>query len=355
MKNKLSIMAALLAAAFTTAPFTAQPDCVLTVESAAYVVDISGSMMEKLSVRAGEEPERKAQKILLVREAVQQINTLAQKRGPLPASLFTVAPYTNQMPLAERSAEDFGRGLEKLNPKLEVFGRPTWVGERAQARFNEAVGRPQTVILFTDGGFSKERRDPVEVLKDFYAANPQSCIHFVSLAQTDEQRAGVESLASLKACSKTVAVEDLLAQRAALERFVAEVFPIECKEPEKAPAVTFKGVNFDFDKATLTPEAKELLNRALEVIRGRPSGERIRIVGWTDWFGSDAYNAGLSKRRAAAVKAYLVLHGVDAARIEETGSGKSFRYTNETKHGRWLNRRVDLILGDSALVSEDAR
>lgn len=354
MKTKLSIMAALLAA-FSTAPSAAQPDCVLTVESAAYVVDVSGSMMEKLSVRAGEAPSREAQKILLVREALEEINALAQKRETLPTSLFTVAPYTNRLPLAERPVETFGQALEKLNPKLEVFGRPTWVGERAQSRFNEAVGRPQTVILFTDGGFSKEHHDPVEVLKDFYTANPQSCIHFVSLARTDAQKAGVESLAGLKACSKTIAVEDLLAQRTALERFVASVFPEECREPEKAPAVTFKGVNFDFDKSTLTPEAKKLLNRALEVIRDRPAGEHIRIVGWTDWYGSDAYNAGLSKRRAAAVKAYLVLHGVDAARIEEVGSGKSFRYTNETTHGRWLNRRVDLILSDSALVSEDAR
>ena len=39
----------------------------------------------------------------------------------------------------------------------------------------------------------------------------------------------------------------------------------------------------------------------------------------------------------------------------DEGKGKSFRYSNESKHGRWQNRRVDLILGDGAVVSKDAQ
>lgn len=54
------------------------------------------------------------------------------------------------------------------------------------------------------------------------------------------------------------------------------------------------------------------------------------------------------------MKVFLVEHGVAENRISEAGRGKSFKYTNKTRHGRWQNRRVDLILGDGALVSEDA-
>lgn len=200
-------------------------------------------------------------------------------------------------------------------------------------------------------------KDPGETIKAFYAVNPQACVHFVSAARTEAEKAGVQELAVLKACSQVIDLERAAKDAKARADFVGHVFPENCTPVTKAsaPAVLIQGVNFDFDKDVLTAEARKLLDHAAAVIKARAPDEIIHIVGWTDYFGSDAYNAGLSRRRAAAVRAYLTSKGVAASRISDEGKGKSFRYNNESKHGRWQNRRVDLILGDGAVVSEDAK
>lgn len=134
--------------------------------------------------------------------------------------------------------------------------------------------------------------------------------------------------------------------------FVAETYWRDC---EKAPVLEIQGINFAFDKFDLTAEARKTLDEALAVVRKRPADEKITIVGWTDWTGSDAYNARLSENRAKRVAAYFVEKGIDAKRLSWQGAGKSFKYSNKTAHGRWLNRRVDLVFGEGseALISKD--
>jgi OmpA-OmpF porin, OOP family len=59
--------------------------------------------------------------------------------------------------------------------------------------------------------------------------------------------------------------------------------------------------------------------------------------------GTDIYNIGLSDRRAASVKAYLVKKGVDESRLTSTGYGASTPVAdNKTAAGRQKNRRVEL-------------
>ena len=67
------------------------------------------------------------------------------------------------------------------------------------------------------------------------------------------------------------------------------------------------------------------------------------IEGHTDWIGTDAYNQGLSERRANSVMDYLVDHGVAASRLSTTGFGESRPIaSNQNREGRALNRRVEL-------------
>jgi len=70
----------------------------------------------------------------------------------------------------------------------------------------------------------------------------------------------------------------------------------------------------------------------------------IRIVGYTDNEGSPKYNLQLSKKRALAVKEYLVTVGkIDAARIETDGKGEQNSIaSNETREGRAKNRRIEV-------------
>ena len=72
----------------------------------------------------------------------------------------------------------------------------------------------------------------------------------------------------------------------------------------------------------------------------------IVVVGHTDNKGGDAYNRDLSRRRAEAVRVYLINHGVRADRITALGKGEEGPIAdNGTAEGRQQNRRVDITVG----------
>jgi OOP family OmpA-OmpF porin len=107
--------------------------------------------------------------------------------------------------------------------------------------------------------------------------------------------------------------------------------------------IVLRGVNFDFDKADIRPDAAVILDEAASLLS--QSSGNVSVGGHTDSVGADAYNQGLSERRAAAVKDYLVGKGVDSSRLTTTGYGESSPIaSNDTADGRALNRRVELNL-----------
>jgi OOP family OmpA-OmpF porin len=98
--------------------------------------------------------------------------------------------------------------------------------------------------------------------------------------------------------------------------------------PPPPPAVKKLSVTatdlFEFNKAVVSPQAKELIDR--EVIAKLGGFREITIVlvnGHTDRIGTQQYNQRLSEKRAEAVKAYLVSKGVPADKIQATGYGKT--------------------------------
>ena len=79
---------------------------------------------------------------------------------------------------------------------------------------------------------------------------------------------------------------------------------------------------FGFDKATLTEEGRDKLDRIVQTLKGT-NNPKIDITGYTDRIGPEGYNADLSRRRAEAVKQYLIDHGVPAGVITTAGRGES--------------------------------
>ena len=115
---------------------------------------------------------------------------------------------------------------------------------------------------------------------------------------------------------------------------------------EVEAVIELQGVHFDFDKSTLRPEAKVILNQAASLLEQH---ERVvvEVAGHTDSVGSDQYNQGLSERRANAVRDYLVEQGIRASRLTAVGHGESRPVaTNDTAEGRQENRRVELVVLD---------
>jgi OOP family OmpA-OmpF porin len=99
---------------------------------------------------------------------------------------------------------------------------------------------------------------------------------------------------------------------------------------------------FDFDKSNLKPEGRQLLDQVAQQVNA-VNLETVIAVGHTDSIGSAEYNMGLSDRRAASVKAYLVSKGVDANRVYTEGKGETNPIaSNATSEGRAKNRRVEV-------------
>jgi outer membrane protein OmpA-like peptidoglycan-associated protein len=108
-------------------------------------------------------------------------------------------------------------------------------------------------------------------------------------------------------------------------------------------------VLFAFDSATLGSDtlrdgAPAELERAALAVRDHASA-RVTVEGHTDDVGSDDYNLALSERRARAVAAFLVQHGVPHDRVTARGFGKTRPVApNDGDAGRRKNRRVELVI-----------
>lgn len=114
--------------------------------------------------------------------------------------------------------------------------------------------------------------------------------------------------------------------------------------PPAKKKIVLRGVNFDFDKATIRKDAAQILDEAASTLKDEGS-VGVVVVGHTDSRGTDAYNQKLSERRADAVASYLSKKGVSASRLSTKGLGESQPVaSNDTDEGRAQNRRVELLV-----------
>ncbi len=105
-------------------------------------------------------------------------------------------------------------------------------------------------------------------------------------------------------------------------------------------------VLFDTDKAVVKPSAAEALKQISASINKRYPGKDVRVLGFADARGDKSYNRDLSKRRAEAVKNYLITTDKMAAdRLSTEAFGESQpAATNATPSGRQENRRVEIAV-----------
>ena len=100
---------------------------------------------------------------------------------------------------------------------------------------------------------------------------------------------------------------------------------------------------FDFDSAVLLPGARETLTELVSAIREGGLIGQIEVVGHTCDIGTEAYNQGLSERRAASVMAFLTDNGINVDEIQAAGRGlHEPRVPNDSEENRSRNRRVEI-------------
>lgn len=124
-----------------------------------------------------------------------------------------------------------------------------------------------------------------------------------------------------------------------------EYFSSVRKRTENLPDRTvdkYSLILFDFDKSTLNEENARILEQM--VLPSVRSNSKVRIVGYTDRIGNDAYNARLSSDRAETVMAFLQHRAKDASYTASGVGESSAIFNNDSPIGRQLSRTVQIIV-----------
>ncbi|MBD3655174.1 MULTISPECIES: OmpA family protein [Marinobacter] len=120
-----------------------------------------------------------------------------------------------------------------------------------------------------------------------------------------------------------------------------EVDSVGCVKTDQKQTVVLRGVTFEFNSNRLTANAKDILVRAGDALKGQPD-MKVELAGHTDSVGAEAYNQQLSQQRADAVRDYLIDLGVEPDQLTARGYGESQPIrSNDTDEGRERNRRVE--------------
>lgn len=326
MKFKSLIAAFALVLGMSSAAYA--NNLVRSVDSFDYLVDYSGSMMMT-------EQETKMPKMEVAKAVLNRITEAIPDLG-YKASMHTLAPAKEVVSYGDFAPASMTKAVDDLKSDYAVFGRKSALGNgiSAFAPQYDQMARPTAILLVSDG-LNNSGIEPVRAIVD---NNIGACFHIISFADSAEGQAALEEIAKINDCTVMANGVELYKDDAALKDFVQKVFYSGLDND----ALVLRGVNFAFDSAALTNDAKEVLSDVAVILKDAKNG--VQLQGWTDSVGNDAYNKALSQRRAESVKAYLVQEGLDSKMIEAKGMGKSFKYDNSNADGRYLNRRVEVTM-----------
>ena len=191
-------------------------------------------------------------------------------------------------------------------------------------------------------------------------------------AMTDQQNDAVLREARLKAEADSAAArlkraaaarEDSLNKLLAEERAKAEARQNEARnklnelqskliqvtQDARGIILSMSDILFDVDKATLKSDLQTSLAKIAGILSVYQELD-VSVEGHTDNTGTAEHNMKLSEQRAQNVLDFLVKQGIEGKRLSAKGYGMTMPVAdNATKEGRQKNRRVDLVIKDTAL------
>ena len=115
----------------------------------------------------------------------------------------------------------------------------------------------------------------------------------------------------------------------------------EARDRAAAEAGRLKDISriyFEFDRAELSSEAREILNKVAELLKASPK-KMITIEGNCDDRGTNEYNLALGQTRADSAARYLQSLGIDRKRIKTISYGEERPVCTEATEACWLKNR----------------
>jgi len=152
----------------------------------------------------------------------------------------------------------------------------------------------------------------------------------------------------------SLVIQDSAANKTNAETTISavDISKITGRRDERGIVVSLPSVAFDTNEYEVNDEYFDVLKEAADVIMAYPKS-KAQIEGHTDDVGDDEYNLELSKKRANAVRTYLIENfDIEPGRLIAVGFGETQPIaSNQTTEGRQKNRRVDIVLlpGDDSV------
>lgn len=178
-----------------------------------------------------------------------------------------------------------------------------------------------------------------------FLLKPESFVYIISAPGYESYEQALDLKNWSKAIEQDFYLEPLEQK---VETVVKEEVTETTKDLEKVDEKTFRlnHVYFFTGKAEITNSSYRELNKLLEMMEKNPE-LKIRVDGHTDNQGNPELNMELSKKRAQAVRNYLIEQGINGERIETKGWGETKPLTdNSNEIERQKNRRVEIVILD---------
>ncbi|MCT4533890.1 OmpA family protein [Halodesulfovibrio sp.] len=336
MTIKRTLLIALSLVLFATSVVQAQEYILQPkVASFNFLIDDSGSMMMH-------EAQTGVKKIVLAKRVMQMINQAMPPFGCMMAAAQTFTPFQPIVGYGPYDPAVMAKAINSITTDKEIRARWTRIGEAFQLLTPMATQMaPKSAVVIATDGVNNMGPDPIESLMGFYNANPQTCVHFISFADTAEGSRTIMEMFNLNTCSVMADGKALLNDPVAFNEFMVDVFYTPTEVVDEVMVID--NVLFKFDSSKILPAARPILDEAARLIM---CGQTCTtVIGHTDSIGTPEYNMGLSLRRAASVRNYLIKKGVPADRIKVIGKGEfDPEFSNDTAEGRRHNRRVNILL-----------
>ncbi len=281
--------------------------------------------------RGYEEPAKKV--ISYIEEQRERSQRLEQDNSELEAQ-------TNRLriDLAVASEE-----RATLAQRLEAQGQRRAVLEQRAANLQDEIARLQQSL----GGASEERVALAESLANQTKVRESLELEAATLRREIEV---LEQLLDNVSKERELLAKSLEAQTRMREQ-LGKIEGLFSRDEARVlrqyndVIIRLVGLNFPVGSATIEPKSFALLAKLGQAITAFPGSDLV-VEGHTDSYGSDSANLTLSKKRAEAVRQYLVANlKVEGKKVEAVGYGETRPVANnETEEGRARNRRIDVVI-----------